>query len=159
MPKEISAAPTQMWTWCRPAGGTLTLLQPMCRAMLGTCRVYCESLMHSSVLYVLCVWAKETKERQKEKQKIGLWKIFSPSEQDGGHPSEQHSLFQLVIKLTLTVIYGVRRRSLVGWLERQPGRAGDHRWKLTVCWKRNNAFIDKGCTLFPSYAAMKSCCC
>ena len=38
MPKELSAALTQMWR-CRPVGGTLTLLQPMHRAMLSTCRV------------------------------------------------------------------------------------------------------------------------
>lgn len=37
MPKEISAALNQMWTWCRPVGGTLTLFHA--RVMLGTCRV------------------------------------------------------------------------------------------------------------------------
>lgn len=39
MPKEISAALMQMWTWYRPVGGTLTLLQLVHCAKLSTCTV------------------------------------------------------------------------------------------------------------------------
>lgn len=39
MPKEVSAALSQMWPRRRPVGGTLTLLQPVHRATLSTCGV------------------------------------------------------------------------------------------------------------------------